>query len=168
MSTLNCEELDDIANVQIPTLVRNLCTIRSQYMTRIRNQDLPRDLDKKLILIGRLYRIWSMRTEQLAKEADNSNKESSGKEPSGKESSGKEPSGKEPSGKESSDKEPSGKESSSEDQPDSDDSVSDVEYNDDCADDIHKMLHRCNIESRLHRSVKGFTIAPNPQFEMST
>ena len=143
MSTLNCEELDDIANVQIPTLVRNLCTIRSQYMCRNRNQDLPIDVEKKLILIGRLYRIWSLRTEQLVKEADDSNKESSNKESSNKESS-------------------------SEEQPDSDDSVSDVEYNDDCVDDIHKMLHRCDIESKLHRSVKGFTVIPSPQFEMST
>lgn len=135
MSTSNFEELDNITNKKIPLLINSLCEIRREYNRGNKNTDLSERVKKQIMRVDKLYTIWTMWAEQIQKETEQSQNT------------------KENTKENTSDNSDSG----------SDCSISDVEYDREYIDDIYKMMNRCEIESRLHRHVKGFTAKPKCQ-----
>ena len=136
------EEIDTIISKNIPSLIQDLMKLRNTF-NKYPGKELPKDLKMSIFHIGKIHKIWELRKDQINKEMQENTKPPEILET------------KKPLETKKSD---SGNDS------DSDGSVSDIDYDQEHQDKINQLLKRCEMESSLARSSKGFTIERKPAY----
>ena len=144
------DEIDTIINKNVPSLIQDLLKLRNTFNGQ-KNKELPKELKMSMFHIGKISKIWELRKDQIVRETLETKKQSvilEATEQTNKKTN-------KPTNKSRSN---SGNDS------DSDGSVSDVDYDQDHQDKINQLLKRCEMESSLAKSSKGFTIERKPAY----
>jgi len=136
------EEIDRIINKNIPSLVQDLLKLRNTFKNQ-NNNELSKELKMRISHIGKICKIWELRKDQIQRETLNIKERPVILETP------------KPMAK---------KKLDSENDSDSDGSISDVDYDTEHQEKINQLLKRCEIESSLARSTKGFTIERKPAY----
>lgn len=143
MYDITDEEINTIMNDNISSFITDLMKLKNTF-SKNNSKEIPMDLKMSIFHVGKLWKMWKFRKDQIQNQMEQINKQNKEEE---KKSSVKD----------------------DEDANDSDsESISDVDYDSDHQKEINKLLALSELESSLARSNKGFTIESKPEYVITS